>query len=210
MGWTLICGLALICAGLLVLLGRIPRSTWEMLGAALLLGVAGYVWQGSPGLAGSPRDARAQSTSFDEALARQRMSLSQPYTKAGQWLTMSDGMARQGDTQNAANVLISGLRANPRDPDLWVGMGNALVNHAGGMLTPSAEYSYRRAMQLAPEGYGAPYFFGLALARSGQLEGARKLWVPLARRVPASMDLSVQLRSDLAQVERLLAQTSMP
>jgi hypothetical protein len=34
--------------------GRCPRAALEIIAAALLLALAGYGWQGSPGMAGKP------------------------------------------------------------------------------------------------------------------------------------------------------------
>ena len=124
MSWiAVILMLALVALGLL-LLGRLPRRLWEITGAALRFGRAGYAWQGSPGLGGAPRDARQTAPQLDEELVRLRRSFGE-YGPAAQWLTMSDGLARQGRTKDAANILISGLRASPDEPALWVGLGNA-------------------------------------------------------------------------------------
>lgn len=210
MGWLLILLLTLAAGGGMIWLGRAPRLTWELLGAALLLGVAGYAWQGSPELPGAPRKAHMAVTRFDEDMAERRRSLSERFGKGAQWMAMSDGLARQGDTENSANVLVSALKSEPNNADLWVGMGNALMTHAGGVLTPSADYSYRQALRLAPDGYAGPYFFGLALARSGQLEEARKLWAPLAARLPENYPLRRELESDLAQIDRLMQQPAQP
>src|SRR3546814_14677747 len=53
MGWVVI----LIFAALIMLglwrFAKMPRGALELLGAALLLGIAGYAWQGSPTLARS-------------------------------------------------------------------------------------------------------------------------------------------------------------
>ena len=54
---------------------------------------------------------------------------------------------------------------------MWVGLGNALVDHAR-TLTPGASFAFRRAAEIAP-GHPAPsFFFGLAEARSGDREVA--------------------------------------
>lgn len=210
MGWAIILLLAALSAVGLIALGRLPRTLWELTGAALLFGVAGYAWQGQPGLAGDPRDARQTAPRFDEDLAKLRRSFGE-YGEAGQWLTLSDGRARQGQTKEAANVLMSGLRANPENPALWVGMGNALVAHAQGILSPAAEYSYQQAMRLSPEGTAAPYFYGLALAQSGQYAPAAKIWQALSDRLPDEVPLQAQLKSNLAQIDRILAgQPAMP
>jgi len=204
MGWAVILLLLVVTATGLLALGRLPRSLCELTGAALLFGVAGYAWQGQPGLAGDPRDARQTAPRFDEDMAKLRRSFGE-YGEAGQWLTLSDGRARQGQTKDAANVLMSGLRANPDNPALWVGMGNALVAHAQGILSPAAEYSYQQAMRLSPEGAAAPYFYGLALAQSGEYAGAEKIWQNLSDRLPEEVPLQKQLKANLAQIDRLLA-----
>ena len=203
MGWLIVLSLALVSLAALVVIGRLPRGTWELMAAVLLLGVAGYAWQGSPGLAGAPHDAQAQASAFDEGMAAQRRSLGSRFGKSAQWLTMSDAFGRQGDTENAANVLISGLHAYPKDADLWVGMGNALVSHSGGVFSPAAEYSYQQALRLQPDSWSAPYFYGLALARNGQFDGARGLWKPLLARAPEGSALRAQLQRDLAQIDMI-------
>jgi cytochrome c-type biogenesis protein CcmH len=203
-GWLIASALVLIVAGAVVGLGRLPRATWELVGAALLLGLAGYAWQGSPGLAGSPRAAAKGESRFDEALAARRRGLSERFGPAGQWFILSDGLGRQGKTREAANVLVSALRQYPKDATLWVGLGNALVAHGGGMMSPSADFAFRRAMALDPNAPAGPYFYGLALARSGQLEEARRIWTPLAARIPPKSDIATELRRSLALIDQRL------
>ncbi len=195
--------LAAVAAGL-ILIGRLSRGLWELAAAALLFGIAGYAWQGSPHVPGSPRDPVETAPRFDEDLAKLRNSFGGQYGQTGQWLTLSDGLARQGKTKEAANVIASGLKAQPDDPALWVGMGNALVFHGGGILSPSAEYSYQRAMQIAPQSSAAPFFYGLALAQSGQYAPARKIWTELRGRIPEESPLHAELGSYLARLDRLL------
>jgi len=205
MGWVAALLLAALVMAALVLLGRLPRILIELAGAALLLGVAGYAWQGRPNLPGSPRDPAQTAPRFDEDLAKLRDAFGGRYGKAAPWITMSDGFARQGKTQDAANILISGLRAEPGNADLWVAMGNALIAHSGGVVSPAAQYSYRQAMSLAPQSSAAPYFYGLALAQSGQYAEARKVWGDLAAHVTAGTPLHQMLRADLAQLDVLLS-----
>ena len=58
---------------------------------------------------------------------------------------------------------------------LWVGLGNALTDHAR-TITPAGRLAFERAAELAP-GYPAPRFFlGLAESRSGNPAEAVRLW----------------------------------
>ncbi len=205
MGWAIVMLLLTTVAVGLFLIGRLHRGLWGMAAAALLFAMAGYAWQGRPELRGDPRDPASLVRPFDEDLAKLRNAFGGSYGKAAPWLTMSDGFARQGRTGEAANVLLSGLRAAPDDPDLWVGLGNALVAHGGGMVSPSADYSYRRAMRVAPDKSSSPYFYGLALAQSGRYADARTIWSALAARVPEKSPLHAELQANLDQLDRILA-----
>lgn len=205
-GWLIAAGLAALALLLLFFAGRIPRSARELTASALLLGLAGYAWQGSPGLAGSPRQAKENpGAAFDEKLAEQRRGMAERYGKAGQWLLLSDGLGRQGKTKEAANVLLSGLKSTPDDANLWLGMGNALVAHGGGVISPAADYAYRQAMTIDPEAPAAPYFYGLALARAGQIKEARMLWAPLAERAQPGSEIRAELEQNIARIDAMLA-----
>ncbi len=204
-GWFLAFGLAALAFLAMLLIGRIPRSAREISAAALLLGLAGYSWQGNPGLAGAPRVIKQVDEPFDEKLAEQRRGLAERYGPAGQWLVMSDGLGRQGKTKESANILLAGLRQTPDDANLWLGLGNALVSHADGVVSPGADFAYRRALTLDPDGPAPRYFYGLALARNGQLQAARDLWAPLAAVTPQGSAIRTELEANIARIDSLLA-----
>lgn len=210
-GWLIAIGIAVTVLGVMMAIGRLPRAAWEITAAALLLGLAGYAWQGHPGLRGAPRQSADRGTSsFDEALAEKRRGLGERYGPAGPWLLMSDGMARQGNRMDAANVLLSGLRQLPDDPNLWLGMGNALVAHDDGALSPAADYAYRRAMAIDPEAPAPPFFYGIALVRAGQLAQARSIWTGLAARLPKNSPFRAELERDIGRIDVMLAATPGP
>ena len=97
---------------------------------------------------------------------------------------MSEAMARAGNTELAVGILQNAARRYPTSAHIWVGLGNALVDHSRG-LTPPAELAYQRARELQP-GYPAPpFFYGLALARSGDREGAIAQWRTILATAPA-------------------------
>lgn len=206
-GWLIAAAFAFCLMALLIAVGRIPRMSWELTAAAVLLGLAGYAWQGGPGLPGRPKMASASTDrgKFDEQLAERRRGMAERYGKAGQWLMLSDGLGRQGKTKEAANVLLAGLKQTPDDPNLWLGLGNALIAHAGGVVSPSADFAYRRAMTLDPDAPAPPYFYGLALVRAGQLQAAKELWAPLAARAPEGSEIKAELELSIARIDAMLA-----
>jgi cytochrome c-type biogenesis protein CcmH len=180
-GWIALAALITFCLGAFWLL-RMRGAMLKVAAAALLAGASGYALQGRPDLPGSPRVAAAEEGVIP--LAGARNAFFGEFSRSGHWLLLSDSMARKGNTADAAGILRSAVREHPRDPALWVGLGNALVDHAG-MLTPAAQFAYQRAAELAPGHPAAPFFYGLALARSGDREGALTLWRQILANAPA-------------------------
>ena len=84
-------------------------------------------------------------------------------------------------------------------------MGNALVAHADGVVAPAADYAYRQALRLDPEGPAPRYFYGLALAQAGQLDAARKQWLPLAQSAPEGSKIKAELQANIARIDAMLA-----
>lgn len=180
-GWLVLALMVTVAIGALWLL-QTRGSMLMLASAALLFGCAGYALQGHPGLAGSPRQAKSLEAPI--ALAQIRHGFFGTFSPTEHWLIMADSYASRGDTEDAVGILKSAVREHPGDPQLWIGLGNALVDHAG-VLTPAGEYAYQRAAELAP-GHPAPAFFmGLALARSGDRDGALALWKTLLANAPA-------------------------
>lgn len=209
MGWVIAAAMAVVVMALLMLAGRLPRATWELTGAALLLGLAGYAWQGHPRLPGSPRTMAERAPPFNEDMIERRRGMAERFGPAAQWMVLSDGLARQGKKKEAANVLLSGLRQSPDDPNLWLGLANALVEH-GDMLSPGADYAYRKAIALEPEAPAAAYFYGLALARSGDLAGAKAQWAPIADKAPPDSEVRAELLANIARIDAMLAGKAAP
>lgn len=205
MGWAIFALLAALTATGLIL-ARLPRKIWEMAGSVLLLGAAGYAWQGNPSLPGTVREGAQAILPFDEDMAKLRNAFAGTDNQAAPWITLSDGLARQGDYENAANALVAGVKSAPDNANLWVALGNMLITKSGGVVSPAADYSYRQAMRLAPEQSGAPYFHGLALAQSGQYDAARKIWAALYARVPPQSPLHAMLSAHLARLDSLMTQ----
>jgi len=54
MGWIFAFGIAATTFAALYLSGRCSRMALEIAFAALLVGLAGYAWQGSPDMPGNP------------------------------------------------------------------------------------------------------------------------------------------------------------
>ena len=169
----------------------------QLAAAALLFGCAGYALQGRPGLAGSPRTAQADQAPIP--LTKFRHAFFGQFSGAETWLRISEALASRGNTEDAVGVLRRAVHERPGDPMLWIGLGNAIVDHSGG-LTPAGEFAYRRAAEIAP-GHPAPAFFmGLALARSGDRQSAIALWNGVLANAPADAGWRPIVEDSLAVV----------
>ena len=114
-----------------------------------------------------------------------QQALTGRFDYADTWLNMADALASRGNTLDAAKLLQSQAERHPGDYKLWVGLGNALTDHAR-TITPAGRLAFERAAELAP-GYPAPPFFlGLAEARSGNPKEAVRLWQDILANAPAN------------------------
>lgn len=186
MGWLVILLLALaVVAGLWRFIAR-DAGAMQFLGAALLLALAGYAWQGRPALAGAPKPSVVrQQGAADTAFANLRPELMGRFNNAAAWLTMAESYQRSGDTQSGVDIIRSALRQSPQNADLWVGLGNALVLHGDGLMSPAAEIAFNKASQIAPDHPGPRFFYGLALAQGGRYDEAEQTWRTLLASAPA-------------------------
>jgi cytochrome c-type biogenesis protein CcmH len=182
MGWLILLLLVGLSLGALWLF-QVRGAAITASAAALLLGAAGYALQGSPDLHGAPAQGIEGRDYFP--LTQARHAFFGHFTPAEPWLRMSEALARDGQSEDAVGILQNAVTRYPGDPQLWVGLGNALVDHARG-ITPAAELAYRRAEEVTPGYPGPPFFYGLALARSGDREEALKLWRNILATAPLS------------------------
>lgn len=212
MSWLIVLLLALAALGLVLLLMRRegqPRSGWEAIGAALLLGVAGYGLQGSPGLPGAPREPAETVSGSPEALVAARKALDgKSVAQGSNWVVVADALARHGQYADAAGVLLGAVQRDPQDAEAWLALANALVGHAEGTLSPAALYAYRHASQAAPDHPGPPFFLGLAMAQSGRFAEARALWAGLLAKSPPDAPWRADLQERLARLDALIARQS--
>ena len=202
--WVWVLLAAALTIGGMMWLGRLPAAARPLAGAAVMLGLAGYALQGSPSLPGHPVAAASEPDGFGEAITDQRQGMADRFGPAAQWLGMSDGFARTGKTRLAAQTLEKGLDKYPDNVDLWVGLGNALVAHGGGTMSPAAALAFDEAAKRDPTHPAPPFFAGLALAQGGDLKGAEAVWGELLSRSPADAPWRPDLEMRLAQLRQAL------
>lgn len=205
MTWLLVillAGAAFACA---VLLLRLPRAGWTLLGAALLFGLAGYALQGSPSLPAAPARLQPRMVTGGEELVAARREFFPATALPARHVVTADAFARQGRWRDAAGFLSNALGDNPRDGEAWTALGIALAQVAEGRMTPAAQLAFARAGQTPDGALAAAYFSGLGrLAEEGPLV-VRAQWADALERAPADAPGRAILVQRLERLDLLLA-----
>lgn len=201
--WAVILLLAAGTALAAMLLFRVPKAQWTILGAAMALGLAGYAWQGRPGLPGAPKEAVEAKAAGGAAMVSVRQSFTGGMPSSD-FLIISDGFARRGDFASAAGILRGATRRNPQDGQAWLAMANALLEQADGQLTPAALYAYRKAAEANPKDAAPAFFLGVAMIRAGRLIEADQLWRESLSKTPADAPWRKDLEQRLGALEGLM------
>lgn len=189
---------------------KLNGASLQLLGAALLTGLAGYAYQGRTGLPGSPaaeRVAPSLPPAMPITLAEEFFGR---FTGAYPWLVIANAFLARGDSSEAVATLASAIKARPRDVQLWIAYANAIRIHGGGRISPAARLAFERSVELAPEHPAPAFFFGLALVQSGDVPGALIVWKQLAEKAPTSSPWGKALSAQIALLERLTTTTSAP
>lgn len=206
MGWVLVGVLAIASFAALAWLFKAPRKGWEAIGAALMLGIAGYALQGSPAQPGAPKEAAPQTREGAAALVAARQELARDGgANSSSWVMISDALARNGQYSDAAGVVLGAVEKDPKNADAWLALGNYLMGHTEGVLSPAALYAYRRAAEADPLHPGPGFFMGLALAQNGRLAEGRAMWADLLARAPKDAPWRPDLEERLKRLDAFIS-----
>ena len=171
----------------------------------MLVGLAGYSWQGTPGLAGSPTPPGAHPRGGDTLFAHERKVWLETVGFDALQLDGADAFIKNGDPDYAVGLLHAYLQKEPDSMVLWLGLGNALQAQADGALTPPAHYAFERAAQAAPNHPAPQYFLGLAYLQMGDVDGAEAIWRNLLAKAPADAPWRDKLLTRIRLIDALKA-----
>lgn len=191
-----------IAAGLLMLAVlwkpvRLSRGALFLIGAALSLGLVGYSLQGQPGLPSAYPQEKPAAPAAPAAEGDASGALLGRFGGEAEALKQAESYFRIGRPDLAARVIKLAISGNRNSPALWTGLGNALVAHGKGLLTPAAEFAYKKALSLTPGYPGALYFYAVSLVENERVDEARPLFKQLLDGIPADAPFRAQLKADL-------------
>ncbi len=208
-GWLIVCCLAALAFVVGAMILRLPREGWTLFAAALIFGLAGYAWQGSPDLPSSPKSMQSRALQSGQELIEVRRELFGKDTQIPAYLLTSDAFARKGRFGDAARFLRRALVENPGHTEGWVALGIALVEHGEGVVTPAAREAFDRAVA-SSRGNPAPAFFlGTAYLRSGEVREARAVWGELLNEAPSDAPWRPGLEQRLEALDAMIANAPM-
>jgi len=205
MGWVMLALIAVTTAALLVVL-RVPRLLWTLVASVLMLGAAGYAWQGQPSLAGQPVAAQAVKLPVDPTYKAMRDKLFGRFGGESMYFGISDLVLADGKTELAARVVTGGVDYAPKNPALWSELGNVIALHDHNLVSPASLFAYQQAMRVAPDHPGPPFFLGWAYVRAGQLAAARPYWARALKLSPPAAEYRGDIAKRLALLDAYLAQ----
>ncbi len=203
-GWVWLLLFALATLGGLVALG-VRRRLWSMVGAALMLGAAGYALQGRPSLGAHPAIPDTSVASDDVATIELRDRMLGRYSGDGAYLVAADAMTRAGDRAAAVNVILGGIGRIPESVLLWTGLGTALAAHDGNQVSPPALFAFQQAARLSPRHPAPPFFLGQAYVRTGDFATARRYWARALALTPDKASYRHEIATRLVLLDRFLA-----
>jgi cytochrome c-type biogenesis protein CcmH len=207
--WLAVGALALAAFGFAVAVLKLPREGMTLFAAVLVFGLAGYAWQGSPGLASAPKPRLEKAGEQGTAMVEGRAALFDRTLPAPDYLVTSDAFARRGQFEAAAGLLHKGLRQHPQDLESWLALGMSLVGHADGYVTPAAVQAFGRAKAIDPDHPGAQYFLGTAYLQSGEIIAARNVWAGLLKDSPPDAPWRPDLEAQIARLDDMIARAPM-
>ena len=207
MGWVALAAIGAAAFAALRLLG-VSRAFGTMSAAALMLGSACYALQWLAALPGHPVRATDEAIDVDPGMAEFRQAILPASAEVQAALASADAQLRAGDSEAAVRGLIEATRRAPRDVALWAALGGAFAAHDGGQVSPAAQLAFRRAVRLAPNAPGPPFFLGLALVQAGDLPTAKIAWLRALALTPPGAPTRLDLAERLALLDQFQAMST--
>ena len=185
----------------------IGRSLWTLVGAALMLGATGFVFQSVRHQPGTSIRAQSAPIMVDPGMVAFRNAVFLPGQQDVLALASADGRVGMGDTHAAAQGLLHDLMMRPDDAALWTELGYvvSLHDHA---VSPAAKFAFRRAVALAPATPGPAFFLGMAYVDAGDVAAARPYWSYALAVTPKDAPYRGDIAERIAAVDQFARMTT--
>ena len=203
-GWLPVLAIAALLIGGVLLFVEGRKQLWPAIAAAVVLGLAGYAWQGSPEQVASPARPITAKLKAADSLLQMRADMDTGYGIGKQWLITADSYARSGKYDYSAAFIQSGLRQYPKNGDLWAGLGVVLLLAGDGQMSPPAKMAFANARKFGPRNPAPDYFEGLVELFEGRPAKTVEIWQRLVDNAPDKAIWRPKLESQLGGLKTML------
>lgn len=148
-----------------------------------------YVRLGSPDVPSQPLAERLaknpSDNSIDELVARAESHLATDPSDGRGWDVLAPVYLRMGRFADAVTAYRNAIRLEGSTAARQAGLGEAMTNVAGGIVSSEAQQAFEAARKLQPDSGKAGFFLALALAQEGRTAEAADAWAVLREGQPA-------------------------
>lgn len=182
----------------------------RLVGVVAVLAIPVLSWSiytaiGSPDVPSQPLSARLSQkpadSSVDELVARAEAHLVANPSDGRGWDVLAPVYQRMGRADDAVTAYRNAIRLEGSTAARQSGLGEAIADVSGGIVTSDASTAFEAALKLEPANPKARYFLALALAQEGKVAEAAIAWRQLAESLPAGSPWRSVAEQAVAQAE---------
>jgi cytochrome c-type biogenesis protein CcmH len=170
-----------------------------------LLSLGTYYTLGAPGMPGQPLAARMATSSEGDGIqalvAKVEAHLAEAPQDGKGWEVIAPVYQRLGRPAEAATAYRNAIRILGSNASRQVGLGEALLRSAGGVVTAEAKAAFSAANEADPSAPAPRYFLALAAEQEGDKIKAAEEWRALLADAPADAPYRASVEAALTRVD---------
>lgn len=187
------------------------RLIISVVSALAALGALGlYLVLGHPGMSDQPYQARlsawrkadASSLNPPELAAVMKVITAEHPDDPQAFAYLGRAQMAAGEPGEAARAFAHAARLAPKDADLRVAYGEAMMTVGEGKITPDARNAFAEALAINPAHDGARYYLARAKIADGDVPGGLADWRALAASLPQGDAHRQLVEAQIAEVEK--------
>jgi len=172
----------------------VPLLSWGLYGAL-----------GSPDLPPQPLAGRLAKnpadSSVDELVARAEAHLAADPSDGKGWDVLAPIYLRMQRFSDSATAYRNAIRLEGATAARQAGLGEALANVSGGIVSAEAQAAFETALKLDADNPKAGFYLAMAAAQDGRAEEAKAVWQRMVVSLPADSPWQRAAREALAGME---------
>ncbi|MEW5421375.1 c-type cytochrome biogenesis protein CcmI [Amorphus sp. 3PC139-8] len=174
-----------------------------------------YARLGDPSYPDQPRAARLSASSDDAQglpalVAKVEDHLAQDPDDARGWAVLGPVYLRLGRPNDAVAAYENAIRLGTATAELYAGLGEAVTQLNGGVVTDAAAAAFEQARALDPDAVKPRFFLALGLSQAGRTQEATEAWRALIASADGAEPWLPIARQQLAMLTGEEAQPAAP